>query len=181
MVLLASCSPPGNAFPEVCVLAPHLERANAVSPGIPLARLPLSRPTLFIREPLVELRIEQGETLLWSWQALKVGAPLEGPLAWPLAAVKPRQTLTVRMRPFGATPEEFATIQLEGAPPQRMREGDGLLQSLMGHPPAWRPAIEGLLAKGDHPLATGLLFASEGPNDPELHALRLLVAQQSCQ
>jgi len=181
LVLLASCSPPGVAFPEVCVLAPHLERPNAVSPGIPLAQLPLSRPTLFIREPLVELRIEQGETLLWSWQALKVGAPLEGPLAWPLAAVKPRQTVTVRLRPFVATPEEFATIQLEGAPPQRMRDGDGLLHSLMGHPAAWRPAIEGLLAKGDHPLAMALLFASEGPNDPELHALRLLVAQQSCQ
>jgi hypothetical protein len=36
------------------------------------------------------------------------------------------------------------------------------------------------LAKGDRPLATALLFAHEGPNEPELNALRLLVAQQSC-
>lgn len=166
------------AIPDICVLAPSLEAPTRL-PAIPRAQTPLSRPTLFVREPLAELRIEQGSTVLWSWRSL-AGEALEGPLAWPLPALKPRQTVTIRLRPVGATANHYATIQLVGAAPGRLREGDGLLQSLQGRPQAWLPAIDGLLAKGDRSLATALLFAHEGPNEPELNALRLMVAQQSC-
>lgn len=169
-----------GAEPDVCVLAPSLEAASPPPPtAVPKAQTPLSRPTLFVREPLAELRIERGSTALWTWRSL-VGEALEGPLAWPLPPLKPRQTFTVRLRPVGAIAEHFATIQLVGAAPERLREGDSLLQALLGRPQAWLPAIDGLLAKGDRPLATALLFAHEGPNEPELNALRLLVAQQSC-
>ena len=166
------------AIPDICVLAPSLE-ATTHPPAIPKAQTPLSRPTLFVREPLAELRIERGSTVLWSWRSL-AGEALEGPLAWPLPPLKPRQTFTIRLRPVGATADHYATIQLVGAAPGRLREGDGLLQSLQGRPQAWLPAIDRLLAKGDRSLATALLFAHEGPNEPELNALRLVVAQQSC-
>jgi hypothetical protein len=168
------------AIPDVCVLAPSLEPSTKlITHAIPQAQTPLSRPTFFVREPLAELRIERGSTVLWAWQSL-AGEALEGPLAWPLPPLKPRQAFTVRLRPVGATADHFATIQLVGADPGRLREGDGLLQSLQGRPQAWLGAIDGLLAKGDRSLATALLFAHEGPNEPELNALRLLVARQSC-
>ncbi|MFM7642407.1 MAG: hypothetical protein ACKO45_12780 [Cyanobium sp.] len=180
LVLLQGGFLPVAAAPEVCVLAPHLER-SASPHAVPRALVALSRPTLFVREPLAELRIEEGAQVLWRWQSLPNQGALEGPLAWPLSPLKPGQAITVHLRPLGSTPEHFATIQLEGAPLQRLREGDGRLRSLMGQPGAWRPAIEDLLAKGDQALATALLFANEGPNDPDLNALRLLVAQESCQ
>ncbi|MFY7696977.1 MAG: hypothetical protein ACOVQK_11575 [Cyanobium sp.] len=168
------------AIPDVCLLAPSLEAGSPPPPpAIPKAQTPLSRPTLFVREPLAELRIEQGSRVLWSWRSL-AGEALEGPLAWPLPPLKPRQAFTIRLRPVGATADHYASIQLVGAGPGRLREGDGLLQSLQGRPQAWLPAIDGLLAKGDRSLATALLFAHEGPNEPELNALRLVVAQQSC-
>lgn len=179
LLALAGCSNLAAAAPEVCVLAPHLEQASPPS-LVPKALVPLSRPTLFVREPLAELRMEAGEKVLWAWQAHPGQGALEGPLAWPLPPLKPNQTVTVRLRPRGSTPEHFATIQLQGAPSLRQRQGDGLLQSLMGHPGAWRPAIEDLLAKGDRSLATALLFANQGPNDPDLNGLRQLVAQESC-
>ena len=181
LALLPSCSPPVAASPEVCVLAPHLERSNTSPPGTPKALVPLSRPTLFIREPLTEIRMEAGPTRLWNQRAPKDGSPLEGPLSWPLPPLQPGQSVTVRLRPQGATEDNFATIAVQGAPLQRLREGDGLLRSLAGRPAAWRPAIEALLAKGDQTLATALLFATEGPNEPDLNALRRLVAQESCQ
>lgn len=169
------------AMPDICVLAPSIESASHAAPqAIPKALTPLSRPTLFVREPLAELRIERGSTVLWTWRS-QMGEALEGPLAWPLPPLKPGQTFTVRLRPADATADHFATIQLVGAPAKRLREGDGLLQSLLGRPTAWLPAIDGLLAKGERSLATALLFANEGPNERELNALRLLVAQQSCQ
>ena len=147
--------------------------------AVPRAQTPLSRPTLFVREPLAELRIERGSTALWTWRSFS-GEALQGPLAWPLPPLKPRQAFTIRLRPVGATADHYATIQLVGAEPGRLREGDSLLQSFQGRPRAWLSAIDGLLAKGDRSLATALLFAHEGPSEPELNALRQMVAQQSC-
>lgn len=179
MALLLGCSPGVSAAPDICVFAPHLALASSLSPTEPRAVVPISRPTLFIREPLAELRIEEGSHVLWSW-ASQMGEALEGPVAWPLPPLKAGQTLTIRLRPIGARPDASATIELVGAPAQRLHAGDRLFQSLLGTPKAWRPTIEALLAKGDHPLATALLFANEGPNDPDLNDLRRLAVQNSC-
>lgn len=177
---LLAGSLPGAATPEVCVLAPHIDPTSSLPPSLPTAQIPLSRPTLFIREPLAEVRLERGNALLWSSSA-PASAPLEGPMAWPLGPLVPHQILLLRLRPLGAEPDQFATIRLQGAPPQRMEGADALLRSLRaGQPAAWRPAIEVLLRQGDRSLATALLFASEGPDEPNLNALRLLAAQGSC-
>jgi hypothetical protein len=78
-------------------------------------------------------------------------------------------------------PDQFATIRLQAAPAQRLAAGEALLRSLLASPAAaWRPAIDGLLAKGDRSLATALLFASEGPDEPALNALRQLAVGESC-
>lgn len=179
-LLLLAGSLPGAATPEVCVLAPHIDPASSIPPSLPTAQIPLSRPTLFIREPLTEIRLERGNILLWRTRA-PLASPLEGPLAWPLAPLQPREVLTLRLQPRGAEPQQFATIRLQAAPPQRLNTGDALLISLLAGPgAAWRPAIEGLLAKGDRSLATALLFANAGPNEPALNALRLLAVRDSC-
>lgn len=178
-VLLFGCYCPVGAAPEVCVLAPQLAPASPGSSAVPTALVPISQPTLFIREPLAELRIERGETLLWTRQS-EVGSALEGPLAWPLSPLKPGETVTVRLRPINTALNNYASIQLVGAPAQRLKRGNDLLRALVGRPAGWLPTIETLLAKGDRSLATALLFAFEGPNDPDLNALRMLVTQESC-
>jgi hypothetical protein len=176
LAALLGCGLPAAAAPEVCVLAPHIEPAGPTPPTPPTARIPLSRPTLFIREPLAEIRLERGDTLLW-----RSPAPLEGPLAWPLAPLQPDALLTLRLRPLGADPSHFATIRLQSGSAERLTAGDALLRSLqVGPPAAWRPTIEGLLSRGDRSLATALLFASEGPNEPALNTLRLRAARDSC-
>ena len=166
-----------SAAPEVCVLAPALDAMGSTE--APQALVPLSRPTLFVREPLAELRIEQGARLLWSWQS-RLGEALEGPLAWPLPPFTPEQTYAVRLRPLGVTADHFATIQLVGAQLQRLKEGDGLLHALVRRPETWQATITKLLNRGDRSLAAALLFAREGPDEPGLNDLRRLVAQESC-
>lgn len=176
LVVLLGGGWPVAAAPEVCVLAPHVAPAVASPPALPVALVPLSRPTLFLREPLAEIRLERGDTLLW-----RSPAPLEGPLAWPLAPLQPDALLTLRLRPLGADPSHFATIRLQSGSAERLTAGDALLRSLqVGPPAAWRPTIEGLLSRGDRSLATALLFASEGPNEPALNTLRLRAARDSC-
>lgn len=179
LTVLLGCAPPVGAAPDVCVLAPHIEPSEVAPARPPRALVPIERPTLFVREPLAELRIEQGASPLWSWQSPD-GSPLEGPLAWPVAPLSPGQTVTLRLRPVGAAAGHYASIRLQAAPRQRLRDSGALLQSLAARPAAWRPSIDDLLIKGDRALATALLFAQEGPNEPSLNALRLLVAQQSC-
>lgn len=168
---------PAAPVPDVCVLAPDIT-TSATAP--PTATIPLSRPTLFIREPLVEIRLERDGALLWR-ASPPLATPLEGPRAWPLDPLQPNQRLTLRLRPLGADPGQFATIRLQAAGRPRLEAGDTLLRSLLAGPPtAWRPTLETLLAKGDRPLATALLFAREGPDEPSLNALRLEAARTSC-
>jgi hypothetical protein len=169
------------ADPEVCVLAPHVDPASTTTPqALPTALVPLRRPTLFVREPLAELRLEGEAVLLWRSLPPR-GSPLEGPQSWPILPLQPGQRLTLRLRPFGVAPDQFATIRLQAAPAQRLAAGEALLRSLLASPAAaWRPAIDGLLAKGDRSLATALLFASEGPDEPALNALRQLAVGESC-
>jgi hypothetical protein len=122
------------AIPDVCVLAPSLEPSTKlITPAIPQAQTPLSRPTFFVREPLAELRIERGSTVLWAWQSL-AGEALEGPLAWPLPPLKPRQAFTVRLRPVGATADHFATIQLVGRPQGACEKAMGFSNPSKGVP-----------------------------------------------
>ncbi|MFN9628758.1 MAG: hypothetical protein ACK59A_00795 [Cyanobacteriota bacterium] len=168
------------AAPEVCVLAPHIEPASTPPPAVPLAKVPLSRPTLFVRDSLAEIRLEVDHTLLWSSRA-PLGSSLDGPLAWPIGPLQPNQVVTLRLRPLGADPDQFASLRLQGASAPRLQAGDTLLISLLAGPPtAWRPAIDALLAKGDRSLATALLFSHDGPNEADLNALRLLAVQGSC-
>lgn len=179
-VALLGAPDPVAAAPEVCVLAPHVTPAGASSPAPPIALVPLGQPTLFLREPLAEIRLDQGDTLLWGVRAPQ-GTSIEGPLRWPLAPLQPRQEFTLRLRPLGAEPNAFASVRLRAAPPQRLAAGDALLRSLLAGPAtAWRPTVESLLAQGDRALATALLFASEGPNAPDLNALRLQAVRGSC-
>ncbi|MEB3261263.1 MAG: hypothetical protein VKP63_11625 [Cyanobacteriota bacterium] len=180
LVLALGFAPPVLATPDLCVLAPLVSPIGTGARDLPLALVPLRRPTLFLRESLAELRLEEGDTLRWR-ASTRPDAPLEGPLAWPLDPLTPGQRLTLRLRPLGAGPNQFASLLLQAGPQERLTAGDNLLRSLLAGPPtAWRPAIEGLLAKGDRALATALLFASEGPSEPDLNALRLQAAHTSC-
>ncbi len=162
------------------MLAPQVSPLGTGSRDLPAAMVPLRRPTLFTREPLAEIRLEEGDILLWSARA-RPDAPLEGPLTWPLAPLTPGQRVTLRLRPLGAGSNQFASLLLQAGSQERLTAGDNLLRSLLAGPPtAWRPAIEDLLAKGDRALATALLFASEGPSEPALNTLRLRAAHTSC-
>jgi hypothetical protein len=167
---------PPASEPDVCVIAPAVSPDGA---GRAVARVPLSRPTIFVREPLAEVRLEQQGRRLWSSQAGAAG-PIHGPIAWPLPPLGPQHSLLLRLRPQGAAADAFATIELQSADAGTLARGDALLQGLGKDPLAWQRSIRAQLERGDLALATALLFAFEGPSDPELDALRRSVFQQGC-
>ena len=161
---------------EICVLAPQVGSDGS---GRASALVPLSRPTIFAAGRFAEMRIEQQGRVLW--QSLANGdQPLEGPIPWPLPPIRPGENLLLRLRPSGAPSSDFAAIGLIGASSDVMRRADTLLHGLGSRPGTWVDAVRLQLDAGDAAMASALLFAYEGPNDPDLNNLRLEVLRQSC-
>jgi hypothetical protein len=164
------------ASTEVCVIAPRLHPDGL---GQASALVPLERPTIFAMGRFEEVRIERQGRLIWRRQASEEG-PIEGPIPWPLAPIRPGETLLLRLRPQGAAAEDFAAIGLTGAPAGVMASAEALRRSLRRDPSAWQQAVQRELDRPDLPLAWALLFAFEGPSAPELDALRREVYRRGC-
>jgi hypothetical protein len=105
---------------------------------------------------------------------------MRGPIAWPVAPIRPGETVVLRLRPPQAPPGDFAVIELVGASAPVMERGEALLRSLGHDPVGWQRAFEQELVRGDLAMAWALLFAHEGPSSPELDALRLEVYRRGC-
>jgi len=190
----AMASRPDPASPELslCVITPRITDPGGHPPA---ALVAVSRPTLFVVEPLIELQILEGNNLLWrqgpaGGSTLPAAPPssgslpsgvIEGPIPWPLAPIRPAQALTLRLRPLEGGPAAFAVVRLIGSPALPLARGDALLAELGSDPHRWRLAVEAAIKRGDLPLASALLFAFEGPGAPDLDALRLSVIGSSCQ
>lgn len=160
----------------VCVLTPRLvlnARAEAV------AAVPIGAPTILSTESLEEVRIERDGELLWQRRALP-GEPIEGPIAWPLAPIRPGQPLQLLLRPQGVRSDDFAIILLEGDPAARMDRAQRELDSLGNDPLAWWAAIQRTFDRGDLSLGLALLYALEGPASPRLDNLRRSVFLAGC-
>lgn len=162
---------------EVCLIAP---RAEVDASGRARALVPIGRPTLFAVGELETVRIERGGRMAWEQRSSEL-APIRGPIAWPLAPLRPGERVVLWFRPSQAPPGDlFAAIELMGAPAPAMGRGEALMQSLGTDPVAWLRAFEQQLERGDLPLAWALLFAHQGPSSPELDALRLEVYRRGC-
>lgn len=144
-----------------------------------ITTVPISRPTLFVAGPLLEVRIEREGAQPWRIVA-GAGELLEGPIAWPLAPIRPGEALLLLLRPPGAPAESFAAVPLRGANAADLQRHDRLLKGLAQDPQAWQRAVLQARDRGDLALALALLFAFEGPSSPQLDSLRLEVFRRGC-
>ncbi|MEI6031062.1 MAG: hypothetical protein WCQ20_07845 [Synechococcaceae cyanobacterium ELA739] len=172
----ARALPAGEQALEVCLLTPV---AREEAPGLVQALTPGGEPTLFARGQFEDIRLERGDQLLWSRQA-RIGEPLEGPQAWPLAPLRPGEHLLLRLRPLGAGPADFASIELIGGSAASMGRQAQLRHALGSDPAAWLGAVNAALQNSRPDEALALLFDVRGPASPQLNALRREVHDQAC-
>jgi hypothetical protein len=172
---LASCGAPVRAT-SVCVLTPRLA-PNAK--GEAVAGVAIGSPTILSTEPLEEIRIEREGELLWRRRALP-GEPIEGPIPWPLAPIRPGQRLALLLRPQGVQDDDYAVIVLEGDPAGRMERAQQDMASLGRDPIAWWAAIQQAFDRDDISLGMALLYAFDGPGSPRIDNLRRAVFLAGC-
>ncbi len=167
---------PTAGQPDVCVLTPRVEPDGD---GLARAVVPVSVPTIFVRDPLERVRILRGATLLWQLEANPAG-PIEGPIFWPLPPLRAGDRLTLQLQPVGALAGAVASIELQAAAAAVLERNDRLLAGLGDQPASWQAAVDSARRRRDLALTSALLFAYEGPSGDDLNALRLLVIERSC-
>lgn len=139
----------------VCLLSPW--------PGQPIG---LTTPVLQAAGPLNEIRIQQGEQLLWERRASSTQA-IEGPIPWPIQPLKAGAELTLKIRPRGASGGDFAVFHFRVADAAAL-ESNAQLANALGHDAkAWSRAID-QLKPGQQMLATALLSSPHAA--PELRS-----------
>ncbi|MCS5691355.1 hypothetical protein NZK33_05070 [Cyanobium sp. FGCU-6] len=177
-LLLAASQGSGSGAddPNLCLLAPHGE---PLADGRVQALVPLARPTIFVADPLADVRLEQGGRQLWQRRAPLL-EPIQGPLPWPLPPLRPGERMLLRLRPVGEPEGNLATIELEAAPAAVLTRNESLRAGLGNDGERWLRAVEQALERGDEDLAAALLFAAEGPSTPSLNGLRRTAFQQGC-
>ncbi|NDG74381.1 MAG: hypothetical protein EBX49_03395 [Synechococcaceae bacterium WB8_1B_136] len=133
-----------------CLLSPW--------PGQPVG---VTTPVLLAAGPLNELRLEQGDQLLWQQRASSTQA-IEGPVAWPIRPLRPGEEITLKVRPRGASGGDFASYSLRTADAAALEANQRQLAAMGSDPNAWHRYIEGLSPK-QVPQAAALLSSPTAP------------------
>jgi hypothetical protein len=142
---------------SVCLLSPwpSLDRQDA---SVPVNVL-ISRPVLLAAGQLNEVRIEQGNRILWQERASST-KPIEGPIAWPIKPLEPGERVTLKLRPRGASGGDFASFALRAADAQVLAENDRQAQAL-GNDPKAMERFQAQLKPQQAGLALALLSSSQ--------------------
>jgi len=135
---------------RVCLLSPW--------PGQPVG---VTTPVLLAEGPLNELRLEQGDQVLWQQRASSTQA-IEGAVAWPIRPLKPGEVITLKVRPRGAPGGDFASYTLRAADAATLQANQRQLDALGNDPKAWNILIENT-APQQLPQIAGLLSSPQAP------------------
>ena len=163
---------------SVCVILPGASAAETVS-GSSLRAL-VSQPTIVVKGPLNELRLENQDGILWQKLASSTQS-IEGPIPWPIQPLSPNQILTLRVRPKGASGGDFATYSVVAGSAESMADAEAKIRKLGSDPQAWRGAIQSALNTKQQGLALALLFSDRAPESSQIKLLQQAAIRQACQ
>lgn len=167
----------GSSDGSVCVILPGSSGA-AAGQGSSLQAM-VSRPTIVFKGPLNEVSLENQDGILWQKLASSTKS-IEGPIAWPIQPLSPNQTLSLRVRPKGASGGDFASYNLVGSSSEAMAETEAKIRKLGSDLQAWQGAIQSALNTKQQGLALALLFSDKAPEGSAIKQLQQTVIQRAC-
>jgi len=139
----------------------------------------VSQPTIVVKGPLNELRLENQDGILWQKLASSTKS-IEGPIAWPIQPLSLNQTLTLRVRPKGASGGDFASYNLVAGSSDVIAETEAKIRKLGSDPQPWQGAIQSALNTKQQGLALALLFSDKTPKSNAIKQLQSTVIQRAC-
>jgi len=141
---------------RVCLLSPW--------PGQPVG---VTTPVLLAAGPLNELRLEQGDQVLWQQRASSTQA-IEGPVAWPIRPLKPGEIMTLKVRPRGASGADFASYTLRAADVDTLQANQRQINALGSDAAVWNTWIKNLTQQ-QVPQIAALLSSPKAPSTFRQH------------
>jgi len=162
---------------SVCVILPGASAAQTGSESN--LRALISQPTIVVKGPLNELRLENQDGILWQKLASSTKS-IEGAIAWPIQPLSQNQTLILRVRPKGASGGDFASYNLVAGSSEVMAETEAKIRKLGSDLQAWRGAIQSALNTKQQGLALALLFSDKAPEGSPIKQLQQTAIQQAC-
>ena len=156
----------------------QLTNACLISPGLfsvseKLSRtvnVSFDRPLVFIKEPLIEIKIFKNNVLIWSKYGTS-NQPISTAIPWPVNPIQKGDKYQVSFRPQGASISQFGNIVIEIVAIDKVLKLDQLVNSLGANESKWINTIEKQI-NNDKNLALALLFSDKAPKSKLLDKAR---------
>ena len=158
---------------QLCLISPYV---TSTQQG---AVTPTATPTLRVREPLNEVRIEKDGRTIWRKVASSSQA-INGLIPWPLAPMKPGESLELVLRARGASGADLARVPLQAASAEVLAQTRAVLDEITQNPQAWESAMDQALQSNNKALAVVLLNARSSEASGSDAALEQLIQSTAC-
>ena len=158
---------------QLCLISPYISstRQGAVTPT--------ATPTLRVRQPLNEVRIEKDGRTVWRKVASSSQA-INGLIPWPLAPLQPGEHLELVLRARGASGADLARVPLQAASAEVLAQTRAVLDEITQNPQAWESAMDQALQSNNKALAVVLLNARSSEASGSDAALEQLIQSTTC-
>jgi len=158
---------------QLCLISPYV---TSTQQG---AVTPTATPTLRVRQPLNEVRIEKDGRTIWRKVASSSQA-INGLISWPLAPMQPGERLELVLRARGASGADLARVPLQAASAEVLAQTRAVLDEITQNPEAWESAMDQALQNNNKALAVVLLNARSGETSGSDAALEQLIQSTAC-
>ena len=158
---------------QLCLISPYVTstQQGAVTPS--------ATPTLRVRQPLNEVRIEKDGRTIWRKVASSSQA-INGLIPWPLAPMQPGERLELVLRARGASGADLARVPLQAASTEVLAQTRAVLDGITQNPEAWESAMGQALQSNNKALAVVLLNARSSEASGSDAALEQLIQSTTC-
>lgn len=158
---------------QLCLISPYV---TSTQQG---AVTPTATPTLRVRQPLNEVRIEKDGRTIWRKVASSSQA-INGLISWPLAPMQPGERLELVLRARGASGADLARVPLQAASAEVLAQTRAVLDEITQNPQAWESAMDQALQSNNKALAVVLLNARSSEASGSDAALEQLIQSTAC-
>ena len=162
---------------KVCPVSPSFRTDNNSSTN--LSMMGIDKPVLYFLDEIKEIKLSKNGQVLWS-KTSTLDTQINGPIQWPIKAIKPNEKYLLTVRPIGSMIGEETSIIIQGKEKQSLQKLDEVILSLGKSQNKWSTRIKTEI-KQNRDLALALLFAEKAPDSISLRiAKNLLVNRDIC-